>query len=393
MSITRCFKFRLYPTKNQCEILQANLNACRWIYNKFVEDIHKSGFHTRNDLSFMLTELKQQEPWLYSYHSKMLQRIPSQLENAQKSLIMLKQRGYRTGKLRFANYMKYRTITYNQSGFLILKDALCLSKIGKIKMNTHRNIPDDGKIKQVSITRTKSEKWYVSIACEMEKIMPKTSFRNFIGIDLGIRNFVYDSNGMTMRHQKNLKNMLKPLKRIQRKISRRKNGSNRKKAIRRYQIIHERISNRRKDFLHKTSTHYAKNNDVVFVEKLVKMNLLKNHRIARALIDCGWGTFVDMLEYKCRLLMKVSPQNTSIICSRCGNPVPKTLAVRIHKCNICNLEISRDHNAAINILIRGFEGIKKTKHLKNLPQELWEVTPVEIIHRSLKQENVVGLAR
>ena len=100
------------------------------------------------------------------------------------------------------------------------------------------------------------------------------------------------------------------------------------------QRIHEKITNRRKDFQHKLSAQYAKNNDIVFVEKL---NMVKNHRLSQSIMDASWETFLQKLEYKCKMLIKVSSRNTTVDCSRCGNTVPKSLAIRIHRCDKCNI--------------------------------------------------------
>ena len=210
----------------------------------------------------------------------------------------------------------------------------------------------------------------------------KISFSKSVGIDVGIKNFAYDSNGNQTPNPKNLQKMLKPLRRIQRKVSRRKKGSNnRLKAILHLQRIHEKIANRRRDFQHKLSTQYAKNNDVIFVERLEKLNMMKNHRLAQSIMDASWGTFLQKLEYKCKILVEIPAKNTSVDCSRCGNAVPKSLAIRIHKCNVCNLVLDRDYNASINILNKG---------LNKLPQELREVTLVEMPKASMKQEEATA---
>lgn len=381
---TRNYKFRLYPNYLQEKKLQNNLAVCRWVYNKFVEYSQK-GFISRNDCNYYLIELKQQEPWLYSYHSKMLQMISTQIDSAQKAIIGINKKGRHTGNLRFCRYHNYRTFTYNQSGFKMGRhgntNLLYLSKIGHIEIRLHRDIPTSANIKQIIITKSKSGKWFACLTIDIEEQLidiPKISFSKSIGIDVGIKSFVYDSNGNKTPNPHNLKKMLKPLARIQRKISRRKKGSNnRLKSIRHMQRIHERIANRRKDFQHKLSNLYAQNNDVVFVEKLRKLNMVKNHKLARSIMDAGWGTFLQKLEYKCKLFVEVPAKNTTIECSRCGNSVPKSLAIRIHRCNVCNLVLDRDYNASINILNRG---------LNKLPQELRKVTLVEISKRSRKQE-------
>ena len=382
------YKFRLYPTVEQEKKLQNNLAVCRWVYNRFVDLAH-DGFVTRNDMNYFLAELKESEPWLYNYHSKMLQMVSTQLESAQKALVELDKKAYRTGHLKFARYNEYRTYTYNQSGYKLEQhgntDLLWLSKIGYVEIRKHRE--PVGKIKQISISKSKSGKWHALISCEIANTIyniPKIHLEKSVGVDVGIKNFAYDSAGQVTPNPLNLKKLLEPLARIQRKIARRQKGSNnRKKAVRHYQKIHEKIANRRRDFHHKLSTWYAKNNDVIFVERLAKLNMVKNHRLARNIIDSGWGTFCNILDYKCKMLVEVSARNTTIDCSRCGNAVPKTLAVRIHRCDRCDLVLDRDYNASLNILKKGLRmfGIGY-----DLPQELRKVTPVEISMRSMNQE-------
>ena len=226
--------------------------------------------------------------------------------------------------------------------------------------------------------------WYMTVDMQESAInIPKISFSKAAGIDVGVKSFAYDSNGSQTPNPKNLQKMLKPLRRIQRKVSRRKRGSNnRLKSILKLQKIHEKIANRRNDFQHKLSAQYAKNNDVVFVEKLQLTNMVKNHRLAQPIMDASWGAFIQKLEYKCKMLVKVDPKNTTVDCSRCGSAVPKSLAIRIHRCDKCRLAMDRDYNASINILNKG---------LNRLPQELGEVTLVESAKHSMKQEEATQL--
>lgn len=387
----RNYKFRLYPNSVQKYKLQNTLDVCRWVYNKFVNQA-QNNFLSRNDMNYILTELKQQESWLYSYHSKMLQMVSTQLEGSEKALIELNNKGYNIGKLRFVKYEEYRTFIYNQSGYKLEqhgdKKLLYLSKIGFIEIRMHREIPSNSKIKQIIVTKSKSQKWHACVTCDIDEPIlnvPKISFKNSVGIDIGIKSFVYDSNGYQTPNPYNLKKMLKPLARVQRKVSRRKKGSNnRLKAIKHMQRIHEKIVDRRRDFQHKLSTQYAKNNDVIFVEKLEKINMVKNRRLSRSILDASWGTFLQKLEYKCKLLVEVPARNTTIDCSRCGNKVPKSLAVRIHRCNVCNLVMDRDYNASINILKKGLNMSARADYI--LPQELRKVTLVEMPMASRKQE-------
>ena len=294
MVLTRNYKFRLYPNDSQEYKLQNNLSVCRWVYNKFVE-YSKKGFVSRNDCNYYLTELKQSEDWLYQYHSKMLQSVSAQIDGAQKALLELHKKGHRTGSLRFCRYNDYRTLTYNQTGFKLEKHGdktlLHFSKIGYIEIRQHRSIPDNATIKQIIVTKSKSQKWFACVTIDIQEPLidiPKINFKKAVGIDVGIKSFTYDSNGNQTPNPKNLQRMLKPLKRIQRKVSRRKKGSNnRLKSILKMQKIHEKITNRRKDFQHKLSTQYAKNNDIVFVEKLQLTNMIKNHRLAQSIADAS----------------------------------------------------------------------------------------------------------
>jgi putative transposase len=383
--LQRTYKFRLYPDPNQQKRLYNTLDACRWTYNKMVEKIRKEGFQTRNDLNYFLADLKESEDWLYSYHSKMLQMVSTQIDGAQNSLIRLRKNGRKTGELRFAKFSEYNTFVYNQSGFGIKDGFLTLSKIGRIKIIQHRQFPANHTIKQVTISRSKSGKWHACVVVDVDAIIPKITLTNSVGIDVGIKNFACDSDGHQIPNPLNLQKLLKPLIRAQRKISRRQKGSqSRKKVVRFYQIIHERIKNKRNDFLHKLSTQYARKYGTIFVERLQLLNMTKNHKLARHILDSAWGTFTNMLDYKTRLL-RVPPQDTTVKCSRCGNSVPKPLAVRTHRCDKCGLVLDRDHNAAINILKKGLE-ISGLSPQATIPQELRESTPVEIPMGSRKQE-------
>ncbi len=390
--LQRTFKFRLHPDHNQQKNLHGTLGACRRVYNKLVEKIQNEGFQSRNDFNYFLTELKESEPWLYQYHSKMLQMISTQVDGAQKAPVQLRKNGHRTGTLKFVKFSEYNTCVYNQSGFHIKDGFLQILRIGKIRI-IHRQIPEDSTIRQIIISKSKSGKWHACVV-DMDAVIPKILLKKSVGIDVGIKNFAYDSDGFQTPNQLNLQKMLKPLIRVQRKISRRQKGSkNHKKAVRWYQIIYERIKNKRKDFLHKLSTQYAKKYDAVFVGRLAKLNRVKNHTLARSILDSRWGIFANMLDYK-TMLFEVPAKNTTINCSGCGSMVPKTLAARIHRCDVCGLVLDRDHNAAINVLKKGLDIFGVLNHSREaaVPQELREVTHVEIM-RSRNQEEATGFVR
>ena len=221
-------------------------------------------------------------------------------------------------------------------------------------------------------------KWFAVVACAISrKIATSTTVCNRpVGIDVGITNYAYDSDGNHVDNPLFLKKDLKPLRRANRKVARKVKGSNnRKKAISWLQRLHMRIANKRRNFLHNLSTQYCKKYGMIFVERLKLQNMNKNRCLARHIMDSAWGTFNHMLEYKGNRV-EVEPYNTSVECSRCGNLVPKALAVRIHECDRCGAVLDRDHNAAINILQKGLALLSQEQ---KLPMQHGEFTPVEIL--------------
>ncbi|HEX7032189.1 MAG TPA: RNA-guided endonuclease TnpB family protein [Nitrososphaera sp.] len=379
--MTLNYKFRLYPTKEQELMLEQTLDGCRWVYNYFFDKNNMS----KEDMQFTLVELKEHHPWLRNYHSKMLQMVTHQVAAARK-----------VAKGRKLSYRKdddFNSFTYNQSGFRIENDKLVLSKIvGTIRIVLHRQPVN---VKQVTICRSKTGKWYAIVACDVLRRMYSTIIRYTkpaVGIDVGITKFCHDSDNNVEANPQFLTKMSKPLRRAHRRLSRRQIGSsNREKAKHTLARLYERIHNKRKDFLHKLSNYYSSRYDLIFLERLRVANLTKNHRLARKILDASWSTFKQMLQYKANRVIEVEPAYTSIDCSRCGNPVPKSLAVRIHVCTKCGAILDRDHNSAINIRQRGLESLML---LLLLPVERREVTPVEIPKESLKQEEeAIGLVR
>lgn len=332
-------------------------------------------------MQFALVDLKEKEPWLRNYHSKMLQMVANKMDNARKTLTALGRNGYRVGKLRYLTQEAYNSFTYNQSGFKITKHGntylLWLSKIGYIEIRLHRK-PEN--IKQITVVRQVG-KWYAIVSCGIAKpLFQLTDVRKSVGIDVGITKFAHDSDNHEIENPLFLTKMMKPLRRARRKLSRRqKESRNYQKAKSRFQILHERIRNKRLDFLHKASNYYSKKYDVIFLERLRTQNMVKNHSMACHILDSGWRTFKQLLEYKGKMVVEVEPYNTSISCSRCGNNVPKSLALRIHRCNRCGLMIDRDYNASLNIKQKGLQ----------LLMGYEEVTPAKILCESMKQEQAI----
>jgi putative transposase len=363
------YKFRLYPTSEQELVLEQTLDGCRWVYNYFLTLPPMSEY----DMNYVLTELKEQHPWLRNYHSKMLQMVCKQVSAARKVA---------TGKLKYRKDDDYNSFTYNQTGFRIDSRVLALSKIDEMEIVLHRQPVN---VKQVTICR-KNGKWYAVAACEiLRKQYSAIVYHKPVGIDVGIAKFCHDSDNHVEENPQFLTNMLKPVRKAHRRVSRRQTGSNNhKKAKHMLARLYERIQNKRKDFLHKASAYYSSHYDLVFLERLRVLNMTKNHRLARKILDASWSTFKEMLQYKANRVVEVEPAYTSINCSQCGHPVPKSLAIRTHVCPECGAVLDRDYNSSLNIKCKGLE-------LLGLPVERREVTPVEIATRSRKQEEAHAL--
>jgi putative transposase len=321
------------------------------------------------DMNYALTELKESHPWLRNYHSKMLQMVAKQVSAARK-----------VAKGRLSYRYNFTAFTYNQTGFRIADNKLSLSKIDSIRIVLHRQLVN---IRQVTVCK-KNDKWYAVVACQtMRRQYCTIRYVKPVGIDVGITKFAHDSDNHVIENPQFLTKMLRPLRSAHRRVSRRQQGSNNyRKARHMLARLYERINNKRRDFLHKTSAYYSSRYDLIFLERLRVANLTKNHRLARRILDSSWSTFKTMCQYKSNRVVEVEPAYSSTDCSQCGNKVPKSLAVRTHSCPKCCAVLDRDYNSALNHLHNGLQ-------LLRLPAERREYTPVETAMQSKKQEATV----
>jgi len=313
------YKFRLYPTEDQEKRLVKTLEICRQTYNYFLSKLKESNeIPSRLVLQAELPKLKKEKPELNSVYSKVLQMVLYQLYSNLKALSKLKKNGQKVGKLRYKGKW-FKTFVYNQSGFKIIRtnkrlDRLHLSKIGNIPIRVHREI--EGKIKQVIIKRYSSGKWFALVCVEEEeKQLPKTS--KAIGIDVGIRFFLTDSEGRQIENPKFYEKTLKRIRIEQRRLSKKKKGSkNYEKQRRKLAKKYEKLVNQRDDFLHKLSRFYVDNYDIICVEDLNIGNMVQNSsNLAQKILDASWGKFIAMLSYKAeragRRVIKANPRGTS----------------------------------------------------------------------------------
>lgn len=228
-----------------------------------------------------------------------------------------------------------------------------LSVIGKVRI--HEPLRLAGKILSGRVTRT-AGRWYLSVHVEGEFRRPTTPTREIVGVDLGLTTAIVTSVGDHVVAPKPLKKSLKALRKAQQQLSRRtKGGKNREKSKRRVARIHARVANVRKDFMHKVTTRLVRENQAVVIEDLNVAGMLKNHCLARAISDVGFGMFRRMMEYKaplygCELIVADRWFPSSKTCHRCG--VVKTemsLSDRVFRCDACGLVMDRDDNASMNL--------------------------------------------
>lgn len=366
------YKFRIYPTKKQEQLMIQTLDSCRFVYNKLLEKLNNSEKIDRSEIQHHIVTLKGVYPKLKNVHSKTLQYEHYRLFSNLRGLSNSKKKRNKVGRLRFKGRDWFKTFYYNQSGFKLeltgkRYNKLKLSKIGEIPIRCHRNVK--GNIKHVTIKRS-INKWYASIITDAE--YKKQKGGGVIGIDLGIINFIADDKGNTIKSPLYLKQGLNKIKKAHKNLSRKKKGSNnRQRAKNKLQLLYEKINNQRNDFLQKMSTDIVSKNHTICVEKLEISKIMSKERNRfwnrRNFADVSWGKFTTMLKYKAEsagaTYIEVNPMNTSKKCSICGNLQDMSLSQRMYICD-CGLQLDRDVNAARNVLAQGL-GLVESETVSN----------------------------
>ena len=356
--VNRTYRFRLYPTERQIELLTKHFGCTRRVYNFFLNQRKEQYRLTgKSDNYYVqaksLTEMKKKEEtvWLNEVNSQTLQFALRSLDTAYKNFFKKR-----------AKFPKFKS-KHSKNSFTVPQFAsvagnrLFIPKFKEgIKCCVHREIK--GKIGKVTITKTPSGKYFVSVFTEEEYTTPIEKSGKPVGIDLGLKDLLITSEGETFKNNRYTKKYECRLAKAQRHLSRKVKGSrgfeSQKLKVSR---LHEKISNSRADYLHKCSIYLVHRYDTICIEDLNVKGIVKNHRLAKSVSDASWGTFVNMLTYKAKWndkkVVKVDRYfPSSQTCNVCGyvNKDIKDLSVREWECPECHTHHDRDINAAINIL-------------------------------------------
>jgi len=364
------YKCRLFPTSAQRTSLERVLELCRWVYNDTLA-ARKNAYEQEGkslglyDTNKLLTQWKADKPALKAVHSQVLQNVQERVDLAFKAFFRRVKAGEEPGYPRFKGKGLYDSFTFKQSGFKLVGDRLVISKVGDVPIKMHRPICAD--IKTLTIQRDSIGNWYACFSCAPkgfpeDKHLPTN--HNVVGIDLGLTTFAYFSNGQTIERQRWMKQDAADIARLQRKKERFAKGSaERRKVIKALCHAYERAANRRNNFAHQESRKLVNEYQFIAFEKLDIKDIQSNGNktVNRGIADVAWGQFVQFTTYKAanagRGVALVNPRGTTQECFGCGSIVPKDLSVRIHDCPNCGIKISRDLNAALNILARGLASI------------------------------------
>ena len=393
-TMLKAYKYRIMPNEAQKQLINKHIGSCRFLYNMMLETKTKEYAATQKNLSCFdlikkIPELKKEKEWLKEVNSQSLQQSITNMDTAFTNFFK--------GK---ADFPKFKKKTATQSFNIpqnveLNNDKLIIPKFKKgIDIILHR--PIKGMIRQATISRTPTDKYFVSILCETGEInieKPIVTKEKTVGIDLGIKSFLVASDGATFDNPKYLKKKLSKLKYLQRKHSKKKGKRTKYKLAK----LHEKIANQRKDFLHKTSTTLIKNHDSICIEDLAVSNMVKNRKLSQSISDCGWGEFATMLEYKAEWygvnIIKIGRfEPSSKTCSSCGD-INKDLQLKDREWTCtCGTKHDRDFNAAINIKNFALRNHLSAEHrLKNrneLPTIVGVLTYEAAIHRQFTKFTV-----
>lgn len=400
MVITRAYKIRLYPNKSQRTFFNKSFGCCRVIYNEMLYELqnaYKNGIVLNK--CDLFKKIKSKYNWMKNSDSQGLCNTYQDLNSAYNNFF--------SKRIKFPKFKKKKDKNSYRNG-------MCLKDISKLIPNkNHIKIPKAGlvefredydfsklnilKIYNITIERSKTGKYYCSIYVDVEQEKYEHT-GEIIGIDLGIKDLIIDSNGNKYSNPKYQVKTEKKIKHLQRLYSKKTKGSkNQEKARLKLAIAHEKLCNKRKDNLHKITTKLIKENDIICIENLAVKNMTKNHKLAKAIQDASFGTLISMLKYKAawhnRQIIEIGRYYpSSKLCHCCDHKMNYMgLEVREWTCPVCHSEHDRDVNAAINIMNEGLRILDNQGTVRNTETGVIQDTPMPVENPTMDERSVMNL--
>lgn len=385
VKVVKAYKYRIYPTKSQETRLENWFSMCRHLYNRSLQErqeAYAEGKAIRyRDQQNALPALKKDRPWYRDVHSQVLQDALHRLDNAFKGFFRRVKEGDAPGYPKFKKRGQWNSVTFPQYHDRPAP-VIQIPKIGCMKLVLHREIPKDAKVKTVTITED-AGKWYACFSTEIEvmelRAEPKQGLSRYLGIDLGLIDLYYASDGEHVAAPRWYRSLKDKLARLQRRMARAEKRSSRwYKLLCSIRKLYRKIRDRRMDFLHKEANQLLARADVIFHEDLSIRNMSRRPKpkeengqylpngasrkagLNSSIQDASWGMFISILRYKAieqgKQVIGIPPHYTSQTCPKCGVVVRKSLSERTHKC-LCGCTMNRDHAAAHVILARGLSSL------------------------------------
>ena len=371
MLMYKAYKFRLYPNDIQTELINKILGCSRYTYNHYLDKMINNGYTTSyNNIKDFTNTLRYEAPFLQEIDNIIIHKSLYNLDDAFKRNFN-QISGYPKFKSKYKRNSYNTPATYTGSSCNIELDLkskkLKLPQLDWIKVRGYKNIKTiNGKIRNATISKEPTGKYYVSILYEMYEKIPGSTPQSIVGIDLGVKKLLTLSDGITYDNNKYIDKYQKRIKRKQRELSRKEKGSkNYYKCKKELAILYSKLANARKYYTHKITKKITDNYDIITCEKLTTKEMIikgKNTKLSSKINDATFSEIIRQLLYKSKFKGKKFYQvstyyPSSQICNRCNNQDRKykDLTEREYNCPKCGEKIDRDLNASINIM---FEGLK-----------------------------------
>ncbi len=365
--IKRSYKYRMYPNKTQEELLAKTFGCVRIVWNACVDSFNSYDKETNPNPEFPTkSDLVIEKPWLNEVSAATLQQKQRDFIELSRQYFN-KNRKEKLGKPNYKNKHDNQSFRLPFPKFKITDNKIRIEKIGWVKIIIDREIPDNSRFISCTVSKNRSGQYFVSVLVETEQCYKQETGKT-VGVDLGIKALATLSDGISVENHHFLRENQAKLKRMQRHLSRKKLGSNRRNKCRlKVSRLHRDIANKRSWYMHNLTTMLVNNYDVICIEDLNTSGMLQNHKLAGSISDASFSMFRNQLEYKCRwygkeLIVIDRFYPSSKTCSRCGwKNKDLKLSDRTFVCKDCGLEIDRDLNAAINIQAVGVDAAIRTQ--------------------------------